>query len=170
MLNKKASQKNKFELTSNLMIIPVEINGVKLSFVLDSGMSRPILFNLIESDALDLNNTKTFFLHGLGAEVRIKALRSRNINFKIGEAIYRHQELYVILDQDINFIPRLGVYVHGIIGYDVFKDFVVEINYNSRYIRLHNPETFKAKTHKKWVTIPLDVDNKKPFLNSTVQL
>ena len=109
MLNKKASQKNKFELTSNLMIIPVEINGVELSLVLDNDMSRPILFNLIESDALDLNNTKTFFLHGLGAEGRIRALRSRNNNFKIGEAIYRQQELYVILDQDINFTPRLGV-------------------------------------------------------------
>lgn len=170
VLNKEASQKIKFEFTSNLIIIPVEINGVELSFVLDSGVSRPILFNLTESDSLDLKNTKTFFLHGLGAEGSIKALRSSNNHFKIGEATHRNQELYVIFDQDINFTPRLGVHVHGIIGYDVFKDFVVEINYNSRYIRLHNPETFKAKTNKKWVTIPLDVHNKKPYLNSTVQL
>ena len=53
VLNKEASQKIKFEFTSNLIIIPVEINGVELSFVLDSGVSRPILFNLTESDSLD---------------------------------------------------------------------------------------------------------------------
>ena len=45
-LNKDESERINFEFASNLIIIPVSINGVTLSFILDTGVSRPILFNL----------------------------------------------------------------------------------------------------------------------------
>ena len=34
-----------FKLINNLIVIPVEINGVELSFLLDTGVSKPIIFN-----------------------------------------------------------------------------------------------------------------------------
>lgn len=169
-LKKDVSQKISFEFTSNLIIIPVEINGVTLSFVLDSGVSRPILFNLSDRDSLDLKNTKTFYLHGLGADGSIKALKSSSNRFKIGDAVNSNQDLYVVFDSDINFTPRIGVQVHGIIGYDVFKNFVVEINYNLKYIRLHKPNSFKPKTTKKWKNLPIDVYRNKPYINSKVTI
>lgn len=166
----KVSQKINFEFAANLIVIPVEVNGVELSFVLDTGVSKPILFNLTENDSLDLKNTKTFYLHGLGADGKIEALKSSYNRFKIGDAVGSNQDLYVVFDSDINFTPRLGVVVHGIIGYDVFRDFVVEINYSSKYIRLHKPDVFKPKISKKWQSIPLEVHNNKPYLNATVTL
>lgn len=170
LLKDKVSQKINFEFAANLIVIPVEVNGVELSFVLDTGVSKPILFNLTENDSLDLKNTKTFYLHGLGADGKIEALKSSYNRFKIGDAVGSNQDLYVVFDSDINFTPRLGVVVHGIIGYDVFRDFVVEINYSSKYIRLHKPDVFKPKISKKWQSIPLEVHNNKPYLNATVTL
>ncbi|MBL87454.1 MAG: signaling protein [Winogradskyella sp.] len=167
-LKDKVSEKINFEFAANLIIIPLEINGVELSFVLDTGVSKPILFNLTANDSLDLKNTKTFYLHGLGADGKIEALKSSYNRFKIGNAVGNNQDLYVVFDTDINFTPRLGVVVHGIIGYDVFKDFVVEINYSSKYIRLHKPELFKPKTSKKWRTIPLEVYKSKPYLGAEI--
>lgn len=44
----KESEKIRFELVNNLMVVPVEINGAELKFVLDTGVSSPILFNLMD--------------------------------------------------------------------------------------------------------------------------
>ncbi|MCB0398630.1 MAG: retropepsin-like domain-containing protein, partial [Winogradskyella sp.] len=169
-LKDKVSQKINFEFAANLIIIPIEINGVELSFVLDTGVSKPILFNLTANDSLDLKNTKTFYLHGLGAEGKIEAIKSSYNRFKIGDAVGSNQDLYVVFDADINFTPRLGIVVHGIIGYDIFKDFVVEINYSSKYIRLHKPESFRPKTSKQWQSIPMEIHKNKPYLDAEIIL
>ena len=49
-LKEDVSKKIEFQFINNLIIVPIEINGVKLSFVLDTGVSKPILFNLSEND------------------------------------------------------------------------------------------------------------------------
>lgn len=164
------SEKINFEFINNLIIIPLEINNVKLSFLLDTGVSRPILFNLTGRDSLELKDSEIFYLRGLGGEGTLKALKSRYNRFKIGDAVSTNQELYVITDETINFTSRLGVLVHGIIGYDIFKDFIVEINYKSEYIRLHKPEAFHLKSSKKWKTLPINIHRRKPYLNAVVSL
>ncbi|WP_299367962.1 aspartyl protease family protein [Winogradskyella sp.] len=169
-LKNEVSKKIDFEFVSNLIIIPVEINGVTLSFVLDTGVSKPILFNLTERDSLDLKNTKTFFLHGLGGDGKLKALKSGSNRIKIGDAVAVNKDLYVVYDNAINFTPRLGVLVHGIIGHDVFKDFVVEINYSSQFIRLYKPKVFKPKASAKWKTVPIDIYKKKPYIDALVTI
>ena len=56
--NKKKTNKIPFIFINNLIIIPVEINDVKLSFILDTGVSKPILFNFLNiSDSLHIKNT-----------------------------------------------------------------------------------------------------------------
>jgi hypothetical protein len=164
------SDKTHFEFINNLIIIPLEINNVTLSFVLDTGVSRPILFNLTERDSLDLKDTKTFYLHGLGGDGKLRALKSSYNRFKIGNAVSTNQDLFVVYDKTINFSSRLGVLVHGIIGYDVFKDFVVEINYKSKYIRFYKPSSFRPKSSKKWKTLPIDIHRRKPYLDAEVTI
>ena len=148
-LNKKKSKKIRFKLINNLIILPVEINGIELSFVLDTGVNKPILFNLTNVDSLEIKNSEKIYLRGLGANGLIEALKSKNNFLKVGEAININQDIYVVFDQNINFSPRLGMPVHGIIGYDVFKDFIVELNYSSKFIRLHHSNSFEFKTSKK---------------------
>ena len=163
--------KIKFELINNLIVLPVEVNGVELSFILDSGVSKPILFNIINlTDSLMINNVEKIYLRGLGAEGDIEALRSKYNFFKIGEAINVNQDLYVVFDASINFTPRLGVNVHGIIGYDLFKDFIVEINYTTKVIKLHKPDKYKYRKCKKCETIPLELNDSKPFIDAKVSI
>jgi hypothetical protein len=164
------SDKIYFEFINNLIIIPLEVNNVTLSFILDTGVSRPILFNLTERDSLDLKDTQTFYLHGLGGDGQLKTLKSSYNRFKIGNAVSTNQDLYVVYDETINFTSRLGVLVHGIIGYDIFKDFVVEINYNSKYIRLHKPNSFRIKLSKKWKILPINIHRRKPYLEAEVTI
>ncbi|MEX0312968.1 MAG: retropepsin-like aspartic protease, partial [Allomuricauda sp.] len=93
-------QKIKFELVNNLMIIPVEVNGSDLKFVLDSGVSRPILFNLSDTDSIQINNVSEVTINGLGDGEPIKALSSMGNSFKLGKARNYNQGLYVVLDKE----------------------------------------------------------------------
>ena len=150
--------------------MPIELNGVKLSFVLDTGVSRPILFNLVNMDSLQIKNTERAYLRGLGSNGSIQAIKSKGNIIKIGEAIAVNKDVSMVFDPSINFTPRLGEPVHGIIGFDIFKNFVVEINYASKYIELYKPEFFKPKTSSKWNRLSIEVINKKPYLKGKVRL
>ena len=164
------SDKVKFQLIDNLIIVPVTVNGVELSFLLDSGVSKPILFNITNIDTLQINEVETIYIRGLGGGEPVEALKSKKNFFKIGNAININQDIYIVFDSSINFTPRLGVQVHGIIGFDLFKDFTVEINYSNKYLRFHKPETYVYKECKKCESFNLSFYNNKPYINGMVKI
>lgn len=154
-----------FELINNLIVVPIQVNTKELSFVLDTGASRAILFNSILTDSsLVLNNSQKVFLKGLGNSGRIEALKSANNTFKIGQAVNLNQELYVINDASVNFGPKLGVPIHGVIGYDVLKDFVVEVNYVSKQLKFINYNYYKKKIRRNRETLAFSFYNRKPYV------
>jgi hypothetical protein len=167
--NKKGVAKINFKLLNNVIVIPVEVNGVKLSFLLDSGVSKPIVFNFLKaSDSLEILNAETIYLKGLGNDGKVPALKSSGNTFKIGDAVNFSQDFYVIFDSSINFAPKLGIPIHGIIGYDFFKDLVVDINYTKKQIKLTNPEKYNYKSCKRCETFGLEFYNNKPYFNASV--
>ncbi|WP_029038408.1 aspartyl protease family protein [Salinimicrobium xinjiangense] len=167
--NGRKNTKIKFELVNNLIIVPVELNGMKLTFLVDTGVKTTVLLNLDEKDTLELNAAERIHLRGLGGEELIDAFRSRGNEFKIGNIKHPALTVYVIYDEKINFSPRLGVPVHGIIGYDFFKDFIVEINYPRKFLRLHDRLQFN-KNLKRYKTVPLDFFKDKPYLKTVVTI
>tara|TARA_R110001583_G_scaffold79530_2_gene214901 strand:- start:4823 stop:6163 length:1341 start_codon:yes stop_codon:yes gene_type:complete len=171
VLNTKKTDKIRFKLINNLIVIPVEVNGVELSFLLDTGVSKTILFNYLEiSDDLKIKDTDPIYIRGLGEGESVEALKSKNNVFKIGDAINLHQDLFAVFNENIDFAPRLGIPVHGIIGYDLFRDFVIEINYSRKFIRLTEPHEFKYKKCKKCETLNLEFYHNKPYINATVKV
>src|SRR5690606_31477284 len=129
----------KFELINDLVIIPVEINGVELSFLLDTGVDSTILFSIGEKDTVSLKNTETIYLRGLGKGEPIKAMKSSGNEVSIGMARNKNLICYLVFDNPLSLSNRIGVPVHGIIGYDFFRDFVLEINYNKMELKAYKP-------------------------------
>ncbi|PTX63461.1 aspartyl protease [Kordia periserrulae] len=159
-----------FKLINNLIVLPVEINGVSMSFLLDSGVNKPIMFSLNPGDSLSIEQKERIQLRGLGSGESIDAVKARSDTFRINNLLKNNLELYIILDQDINMSTRLGVPIHGIIGYDVFKDFIVEINYATEKIKFYNPKTYKYRNCKKCTDLPLTFRNNKPYIDVTVAI
>ncbi|MFL0096367.1 retropepsin-like aspartic protease, partial [Tenacibaculum maritimum] len=120
--DKKNKQSIRFKLINNLIVIPLEINGKSLSFILDTGVNKTILFNLSKKDSLDLRNARRIILRGLGSGAPVEALVSKGNQFKIKDLINEKEELCVILEDKFDISAKMGVTIHGIIGYSLFKN------------------------------------------------
>ncbi len=162
------SQKINFRLINNLIVIPLEINDAKLNFILDSGVSKPILFNLSDQDSIELKNVSEITINGLGAGEPIKALNSIGNSFKLKKIKNDQQQLFVLIDKDINFSPTLGIPIHGIIGYDLFRDFVVDVNYGTGSIKFIDPKYYRHKSSARIETLPLSIIDRKAYVDGEV--
>ncbi|MBW1296824.1 aspartyl protease family protein [Aquimarina litoralis] len=157
----KTSDKIKFTLANNLIIIPVELNGVPLSFILDTGVGSTILFSIDKRESLELKNASRIYLRGLGNEEPAEAIKSTNNELRIGNTYSDDHTVYMIFDESMNFSPMMGFPVHGIIGYDFFKKFIFDINYSKQLIKIYNPASYTYKKCKKCYQSDLNLGNKR---------
>jgi len=163
-------EKLKFQLVNNLIVVPIEVNGTELFFLLDSGVTKPILFNLSDKDSVQINNVTEITIKGLGDGRPIKALQSTGNTFQIKNIKNDNQQLYVVLDKDMNLSPSLGMPIHGIMGYDLFRDFIVDINYSNETIKFYDSESYVYRNNRKWETLPLSIIKTKAYLDGNVVL
>lgn len=166
----KNHQRVSFKLINNLIVIPLVINGKELSFILDSGLTRTILFNITNNDSISLNNIEKIELQGLGKGEPVASLISRNNKISIKNITSNNETIYVILDDYFDLSSKMGVTIHGIIGYSILKDFVVKINYKNKKIDFYKPESYSYKRCRKCETFPLEMHRRKPYINTKVQI
>jgi len=159
----------KFKTASNLIIIPVNINDSDtLNFILDTGVRYPIITELPFVNKLNLNYMMPVKIKGLDEGEALTAYRSGSNTLHISGLTARNQEVQMIIDEDFQISHMLGIPVHGLIGFNLFKDFVVEINYDAEKITLHKPEYYKYRDRKKDIIMPLHFDGTKPFVRTTI--
>ncbi|WP_234974618.1 aspartyl protease family protein [Tenacibaculum agarivorans] len=163
-------QKLKFKLINNLIVIPLEINGKELSFILDTGVNKTILFNLTKTDSLALKNIKKIQLTGLGSGQPVDALLSKNNRFKVNNLINNNEDLYVILDDTFNMSHRMGITIHGIIGFDLLNDVIIKIDYRNKELTFYNPQKYKLKKCRKCEEFDLEFYRRKPYIEAYAQL
>ncbi|WP_197482080.1 aspartyl protease family protein [Polaribacter atrinae] len=166
----KHSQQIKFRLINNLIVIPLEINGKELSFILDTGVNKTILFNLSEKDSVSLLNTTKVKLRGLGNGDAVDAIISTNNTFKIKDLVSNNETVYVILKDFFDLSSKMGTTIHGIIGYRLLKNTIIKVNYKTQRIYFYNPKTYTYKKCKKCETIPFQFHRKKPYIDAKVRI
>jgi hypothetical protein len=160
----------RFKLINNLIVLPINVNGKPLSFILDTGVDKTILFNLSQNDSIGLNNVKRINLKGLGDGESLEALLSKNNTLKIKNFVSSTENIYVILKDKFDVSGKMGVTVHGIIGHKIFKDAIVYINYAYNRITFYNPKTFNYKKCRKCEEFPLQFYRNKPYIEAKVRL
>jgi len=164
LVNDRKKDKIPFNLVNNLPIVQVEINGTPLSFILDTGVRSTILFSLEKADSVQLRNTSPVLLQGLGAGGSVEALRSLGNKVQLGDAVDEDHSLYIIFDSTLNFSPRMGIPIHGILGNDFFQNFIVKINYSSEMITIYDPLKYRLKSCRRCEVLPLNFVGNKPYI------
>ena len=166
---KKKSITINFKSSSNLIIIPVAINNSDtLNFILDTGVSYPIITELPFVNKLNLNFLQPINIKGLGEGGQLTAYRSGNNTISINGLVAYDQEIHMVINENFQISHILGIPVHGLIGFNLFKDYVVKIDYSEHKITLIKPEFFNYKERDRDIVLPLTFEQNKPFVKTTI--
>lgn len=160
-----------FKLINNLVFVPIKVNGIELNFLLDTGVSETILFSLEEKKEVRFFNAEKVLLKGLGNQAAVEGLKSTNNTLEFSNLMISNHMLYIVLDPEFNLSSHIGIPVNGIIGYQFFRNNLVEVNYRKkRIVVFKDNERNRTKFEKKFITIPITIEKFKPYVNSTVTL
>ncbi len=153
-----------FETYNNLILIPVILNDhLPLKFILDTGVSSSILFEKEITDLLGVGYLRKISILGVGEKTAVAAYVTKGVEIKL-PGITGYQQSILALEEDyLHLKNQLGHQVHGILGYEIFSRFIVEINYHEKRLVLYDPARFKPK--RRWEVLDMDLVVTKPYVN-----
>ena len=138
-----------FQLHSNLIIVPVMINDSDtLHFILDTGVSNTIITDVSAFQKKPLLLTRKVKLSGAGEGNNLTASIAINNTLNMGGLRAAHHNL-VILDEDVLKLSEyVGTPVHGIFGYEIFANFVVNVDFQRRELMIMRPGKYRYRKNK----------------------
>lgn len=157
------------EVANNLVIIPVILNGqLPLKFILDTGVRTTILTEKTFSDILRLTYSRRFLVAGPGGEKIVEAYVANNVSLDL-PGVHGEGHAMLVLEKDyLELRNYLGTDVQGVLGYELFSRFIVEVDYEKKQMTLTAADRFKPK--KKYQAIPISIQDTKPYVQVPVQL
>ncbi len=163
----KNHQTLKFEFISNMIIIPISVNGSPvMNFILDTGLRQTILTKVPDNETIAFNYTEKTTIKGLGKDKDLTVWHTDKNEFIIRDIVVANQNMFVLEEDRFNLSSQMGIEINGIIGSVMFENFIVEIDYIRQEITFHKPKSFKyRKRHQKWESIPLSIYKTKPYIN-----
>jgi Aspartyl protease/PDZ domain len=154
-----------FEPYENLIYVPVRVNGSRaLQFVIDTGAYYTVL-NESTAREMGLQPGPSEQASVGSGEGGAKLWHAKDISFELGTSTIPSPDVVVLSLQDIERIS--GRAIDGVLGADLFRRYVVEVDYAARRIRLFDPHTYVYDGHGR--TVSLTVSGV-PFAQASVTL
>ncbi len=154
-----------FEQTDKLIYLQVRVNDSEsLQFVLDSGAGVWVIDQLL-AKKLNLKLEEKDKLKGAGAGT-FDVTYTKNVTFGLPGV-----KLLVpnVALTDLSALSAgLGRKVDGIIGYEFFDRYVVEIDYDANVVRLFEPKTYEYSGHGE--IIPITIKRKHAFVAAKIKV
>lgn len=159
-----------FELASNLIIVPVQVNDVLLNFIVDTGSTRTVVFDFKGIDTLKIKKEKIVRYSGKNNVDFVEAYFSDNNIITIGNRLIDSSAEIVVMKQSNSyFVERLGMNVNGILGgNDFFKKYIIKIDYISQNIYVFNRKYKLPRNVRKAKFEPIKLIKGKPYINSEI--
>lgn len=132
-----------FELNNRHILLKAKVNSQPITFVLDTGDQ----YAIVDSDVakrMNLNLTGEVQVGGAGAAT-LKGALVKDSTFTLDGLEGFSQPVKLALPLGSVLSARSGRPFEGIIGAEFIQEFVVEIDYQQRVLRLHDKEKFVYK-------------------------
>ncbi len=159
-----------FEYKNDFIIIKATINKwLPMKFIYDTGAQNTIFTEKVIFDLLGVPKTKKFTILGSDQKTELIAYLALGLHFDFQSIVVPYYNVLVLEEDYFNFKEVNGIDVQGILGADLFRSFVVKIDYSKALITLYNPEYYYKKFHKKeWIDI--EVISNRPYITTTTKL
>jgi hypothetical protein len=140
--NGQSSTRIPFDFEANEIYLRVKVNNsAPLKFGFDTGAAFSI-FSARKAAALGLKLQDDVNVRGIGGTAR--GGLAENISLQLPGVEIIHQRLVVV---PFDFFPCDAQDVDGVIGFDLMKNFVVEIDYETKVVHLYDPSTYQYDGH-----------------------
>ncbi|MBV9211754.1 MAG: aspartyl protease family protein [Acidobacteria bacterium] len=159
----RSAAKIPFELDGNTIVVRARVNdSALLKFIFDTGAGIT-LFNAQMAESMGLKYQRVQVnVNGIGGSLGGKLLKEASLSL---EGVKVTNQIMTTLSFE-NF-PCEYQNLGGVLGYDFIKEFVVEIDYQSKTISLFDPKTYTYTGRGE--TIPLMLD-RTPFVHAKIAL
>jgi PDZ domain/Aspartyl protease len=153
-----------FVMHSNLIIVPIQIDGSEtLNFILDTGLGNILITDPQLARRLRFKSVRTIEIEGVGGGQTTKAGIAIGHSLRMGDMLGDQQNIVFFEHDALPLSDYVGMPIHGLIGFDLFNKFVVTIDFSSYEIVLQKPANYQYKeAHGQ--KLPLVIEHKKPYL------
>lgn len=159
-----------FKYENNLIIVSTIFQGVvPLRFIFDTGAEHTIISKKEITDLLQIPYRREFKLIGSDMSSEISAFLISGVQLQISDLLLPNRSMLVLGEDHLNLEQVAGIQIHGILGSDVFKRYVVRIDYQRKVITLYNYDKFKLPK-KNFEEIEIEIHKNKPYLKETLWL
>jgi hypothetical protein len=156
-----------FEIDTNHVIIPIEVRGNSFRVILDTGMpmSGLMLYGTASVEDLGLEyGPERVRVGGAGGEGKhLEARLAHGVTVDIEDVQMRNASVIVMPP-----LHHFHASHDGVIGYGLFKNFVVRVDYDKSVIELHDPDTFSAPESS--TVVPLKFNTNFPYADIEVKM
>jgi len=154
----------RYTMINNLILLPVTVNDtIQLNLILDTGCRNLVLFGKRFQKLFSFEPDKQVQFSGLGDG------RSVSGNLALGNKV----AIDAVLGTQIPIVvvPRQNVFrmfptVDGVIGYDIFTKFEVEINASEQRITFRPAAT--AALAGDFIHVPIRIEDSRPLIDCRV--
>ncbi len=155
------------EIINNLIVIPVVLNdALPLKFILDTGVRTTILTQKTFTDILNLVYARKYTISGPGENNFVDAYVTNNVSLELPGVHGRGHAMLVLGKDYLELRNYLGADVHGILGYELFSRFIIQIDYERKILTLMLPEKFRKS--RKFQSLPISIQDTKPYIHAPV--
>ena len=155
-----------FELHANLVVIPIKLNASDtLRFLVDTGLGTTLLTDSLAYQKLGLKSVRKIDLLGLGDEKPIEAQVLIDAKLQVGQASASHQNLIYVSSNQLNLSDYVGTKIQGVLGYELFANVVVTIDYARQRIILSRVNQYRY-SKRKGARFPLELVDNKPYIRA----
>jgi predicted aspartyl protease len=164
-----------FTLISELIIVPVSINGSKtLNFVFDTGAAATVILESNNTKNLILESDSKLNIEGAGEGFQSIANLVPDINVTLGEVELIDQTIIHLPISSVPFFKDSdSVFFDGVIGYDFLKRFTIKIDYDKMIISLSEQADFtKTETEQdiNWDRLPIFIEGDMSYVSVNTRL
>ena len=159
-----------FSMHNDFIVVAIKLDGkIPLNFILDTGASSAIVIYKEYTDFIGTNYERRLFFRGADRTQLISALLTESISIELPEVTATEQHILVLENNYIEFDKYAGTKIDGILGMDLFRRFIVKIDYESKLIYLFEPKNHQYNTEK-YKGISFIKEKDKMYLESKINV
>lgn len=160
-----------FKYNNGFIIVDFAFNGIfPMRFVFDTGAEYSILTKKNYAAILGLKYSRAYKILGSDMTTELTAYLIRGITLTHAGLAAENQDIFVLKDDYFRFEEYIGEEIHGIIGANFFRNYIVEINFQKSKLIFYSPKGFTKRNLKGFSQHKVEINDNKPYLPVKVKI